>query len=98
KNLADEQDKQREESRALIREAWWMPVEALISQQVASAQAQVLEGQSRLGRRQEVQQEIDRLKVALQQGSCAVCGQQVPDPLKASLASRLATAQAEVEA
>src|SRR5207249_7465471 len=37
KGLADEQDREREESRALIREAWWMPVEALISQQVASA-------------------------------------------------------------
>jgi DNA sulfur modification protein DndD len=98
KNLADEQDTEREKSRALIREAWWMPVEALISQQVASAQAQVLEGQATLVRRQEIQQQIDQLKAALHRGSCAVCGQQIGAPVKASLTSRLATAQAELDA
>ncbi len=97
KSLADEQATEREACKALLSEAWWLPLEAVIARELDAAEAIVKERQAKVARRREIEQEIQRIDITVTAGTCSACGQPLKETARPAITDRILGLRHELE-
>jgi DNA sulfur modification protein DndD len=96
-SFLEEQVNEREACKALIRDAWWLPLEETIARHLAAAELLVEQRQAISAKRRQIENEIAQVELTMSAGTCSACGQPVRESGSPELIARLTHLRADLQ-
>jgi DNA sulfur modification protein DndD len=96
--IDQETQEKKAEVQVLLKDGWWMPLEALLNREADAAQESARHASEAVSSREELHRTGDAIEAALSHGECTLCGHNLDVANQESLTEKLATTQAAIRA